>query len=88
MLVVGATYPKEMKSIRGIVGDMPFLIPGIGAQGGDVEQTVLAGRNSQGKGMIIHSARGIIFASSGADFATRAATEAQKLRDEINVFRS
>ena len=88
MLVVGATYPKEMKSIRSVVGDIPFLIPGIGVQGGDVKQTVQAGKDSKGKGMIINSARGIIFASSGADFATRAATEAKKLRDEINVFRS
>jgi orotidine-5'-phosphate decarboxylase len=87
MLVVGATYPEEIRKIRSVVGDMPFLVPGIGAQGGDVQKTVQAGQNSQGRGMIIHSARAIIFASSDSNFATFAAQAAQKLRDEINQFR-
>ena len=60
-LVVGATYPDELREVRKIVGDMPILIPGAGAQGGDVEKTVKAGRDSRGKGMIINSSRGIIF---------------------------
>ena len=80
MLVIGATYPKEMKSIRELVGDMTFLVPGIGAQGGDIKDTVRAGLNSQGKGMIIHSARGIIFADNPQQ-------EASALRDEINKYR-
>src|SRR3990167_4683448 len=62
-LVVGATFPEELSEVREIVGDMPLLIPGIGAQGGSVETTVPAARDSQGKGMIINSSRAIIFAS-------------------------
>ncbi len=61
-LVVGATYPEELGRVRQLVGDMPILIPGIGAQGGDVEATVKNGRDSQGHGMIINSSRGIIYA--------------------------
>lgn len=61
-VVVGATYPKELAYVRKIVGDMPILIPGIGAQGGDLQATIKAGKNSQGQGMIISSSRGIIFA--------------------------
>lgn len=88
MLVVGATYPEEMEKVRSIVGDMPFLVPGIGAQGGDVEKTVKAGMDSKKRGLIINSSRGIIFASKGKDFAERAREEALKLRDEINRFRT
>lgn len=83
-VVVGATYPNELRRVRQVVGDMPILIPGIGAQGGDVEQTVKAGRDSRGRGMIINSSRGIIFASSGADFAEAAFRETDKLDDMIN----
>lgn len=87
-LIVGATYPQELAEVRKIVGDMPILIPGIGAQGGDVEKTVLAGRDSRGWGMIINSSQGIIFASSGKDFAEAAGRETLKLRDLINQYRS
>ncbi|PIZ65702.1 orotidine-5'-phosphate decarboxylase [Candidatus Roizmanbacteria bacterium CG_4_9_14_0_2_um_filter_39_13] len=80
MLVVGATYPKELAEVRKIVGDMTLLIPGIGAQGGDVEKTVMAGLNSKNAGMIINSSRGIIFAKEPRN-------EAKKLRDEINRYR-
>ena len=86
-LVVGATYHEELEAVRQIVGDMPILIPGIGAQGGDVEKTVKAGKDSRGKGMIINSSRGIIFASSGPDFAEAARRETIKLRDLINQYR-
>ena len=86
-LVVGATYPDELREVRGLVGDMPILIPGIGAQGGDVEKTVMAGKDSRGQGMIINSSRGIIFASKGADFAEAARRETEKLRDLINQYR-
>ncbi len=85
-VVVGATYPQELQEVRSVVGDMPILIPGIGAQGGDVEKTVQAGKNSKGYGMIINSSRGIIFASKETDFADAARRETLKLRDEINRY--
>lgn len=87
MLVVGATYPEELKDIRLMVGDMIILVPGVGAQGGDVEQTLKAGLNSHKAGLIVSSSRSIIFASSGEDFADEARQEATKLRDEINEYR-
>ena len=87
LMVVGATYPKELQEVRKIAGDMTFLVPGIGAQGGDVEKTVKAGLNSKKAGMIINSSRGIIFASSGKNFDKRARKETKKLRDEINRYR-
>lgn len=87
MLVVGATYPQELKNVRKIVGDMFILVPGIGAQGGDIQKTLQAGLTSDKSGLIINSSRGIIFASSGSDFAEAARTETQKLKDEINKYR-
>lgn len=87
LLVVGATYPEELAQVRKIVGDMPILIPGIGAQGGDVEKTVLAGKDSNGQGMIINSSRGIIYASNGPDFANAARAETLRLHKLINQYR-
>jgi orotidine-5'-phosphate decarboxylase len=86
-LVVGATYPEELKIVRRIVSDMPILIPGVGAQGGDVEKTVRAGVDKQGKRAIINSSRGIIFASADVDFATRARVETEMLKNQINLYR-
>ena len=86
-LVVGATYPHELADVRGIVGGMPILIPDIGAQSGDVEKTVAAGKNSHGTGMIIGSSRGIIYASDGADYPNAARRETKRLRDQINQYR-
>ena len=86
-LVVGATFPEELKVIRGIVGDMPLLIPGIGAQGGDVEAVVRNGRTADGTGLMINSSRGILYASGGNDYAEAAARAARTLRDEINRHR-
>ena len=86
-LVVGATFPEELKVIRGIVGDMPLLIPGIGAQGGDIEAVVRNGRTADGTGLVINSSRGILYASSGAGYAEAAADAARDLRDAINRFR-
>lgn len=87
-LVVGATYPAELKIVRRIVSDgFPLLIPGIGVQGGDVEKTVKAGIDANGLNAIINSSRGIIFASNGADFVQKARIEAEKLRDSINKYR-
>lgn len=87
MLVVGASYPNELSIVRRIAGDMTFLVPGIGMQGGDIEKTVKAGINSKGAGMIINASRSVIFASSGGDFTKKARSEADQLRDAINVFR-
>lgn len=80
LLVVGATYPEELAKIRQIVGEMTLLVPGVGAQGGDVAKTLRAGLNSNQAGMIINSSRGIIFADNPR-------AEAQKLKDEINKYR-
>ena len=82
-LVVGATYPEEMKRVREVAGDIPLLIPGIGAQGGDIARTVAAGRDSRGTGFIIAVARSIIFASSGKDFAEAARQESEKIHGAI-----
>lgn len=87
LLVVGATYPEELAEIRKIVGDITLLVPGIGAQGGNVEKTIKAGLNSQKAGMIINSSRGIIYAGSGEDFAQKTREEAFKLKNEINKYR-
>ena len=86
-LVVGATFPEELKLIRGLVGDMPLLIPGVGAQGGDVEAVVRNGRTADGTGLMINSSRGILYASSGPGYAEAAADAARGLRNAINAFR-
>jgi orotidine-5'-phosphate decarboxylase len=86
-LVVGATYPAELRRVRQFVGDMPLLIPGIGAQGGDIAATVAACQDSRGWGMIINSSRSIIYASRDDDFAQAAYVATAKLRDEINACR-
>src|SRR5690625_3308444 len=83
-LVVGATYPAELAQVRARVGDdMPLLVPGIGAQGGDIAASVKAGRNSQGYGMLINSSRAILYASSGNDWQEAAAREAALTRAAI-----
>ena len=87
MLVVGATYPEELADIRQRVGDLPFLVPGVGAQGGDVAKVMAAGKTKAGTGLVISSSRAILYASSGADFATAARKAAQDLRDSINAHR-
>jgi orotidine-5'-phosphate decarboxylase len=87
LLVVGATYPRELAEVRALVGDMPLLVPGVGAQGGDVEQVVASGRTRSGTGLIVSSSRAILYASAGEDFAVAARTATAKLRDQINVSR-
>lgn len=80
MLVVGATYPAELHRVRQIVGEMPLLVPGIGAQGGEIRLTVEGGINSAGRGLIVSSSRGIIFAEHPG-------TAAKTLRDVMNSYR-
>lgn len=82
-LVAGATYPGELQAIRESVGDMPLLVPGIGAQGGDLQATLEAGLNARGRGLLINSSRNIIFAGSGEDFDQAAAKAARELSEEI-----
>lgn len=86
MVVVGATYPEELREVREIVRDMPILIPGIGSQGGDLEKSVQFGKDSYRTGFMINSSRGIIFASDGPDFAQAARRETVKLNNSINEF--
>ena len=89
-LVVGATFPEELAQVRAIVGDMPLLVPGIGAQGGDIAATVGAGQTANGMGMMISSSRAIIYATpqAGEDFADAARRVAIETRDAINAHRS
>lgn len=88
LLVVGATYPTELAEIRQLVGGkMAFLVPGIGAQGGDVAAVMKAGLGDDRRGLIINSSRGIIFASSGEDYAEAARAETEKLQQSINNLR-
>ncbi len=84
-LVVGATYPEQLAEVRAIAGDLPLLIPGIGAQGGDLEQTVRNGLTAAGDGIVINASRSVLYASSGADFATAAAAEARRLAEAIRA---
>jgi orotidine-5'-phosphate decarboxylase len=82
-LVVGATYPEEMAIVRKIAPKLPFLIPGVGKQGGTATDAVKNGKDANGQGMIINSSRGIIFASKGIDFPTVAREQLEALNDEI-----
>lgn len=88
LIVVGATYPAEAAAIRQRVGNLPFLIPGVGTQGGDVEKIVLASRTGDKLGMIINSSSGIIFASGGLGFAEAAAVATFDLNQKINQSRT
>ncbi|MGA7477950.1 MAG: orotidine-5'-phosphate decarboxylase [Azonexus sp.] len=86
-LVVGATFPGEIARVREIVGDMPLLVPGIGAQGGDIEATVRAGRTVDGAGLMINSSRAILYAGKDEGFAAAARQAAIETRAAINLYR-
>ena len=86
-LVVGATFPAEIARVRAIVGEMPLLVPGIGAQGGDIAATVKAGRTAAGTGLMINSSRAILYAGQGEDFASAARRVADETRSAINLHR-
>ena len=87
-LVVGATYPEEMQQVRSLCPDMSILVPGIGAQGGDLRASVANGLDARGGGILISASRQVIYASKGPDFAERARDAARDLRDRINECRS
>lgn len=86
-LVVGATWPEQLREVRAIVGDMPLLVPGVGAQGGEVEAVVANAKSADGAGLIVSSSRAILYASGGDDYAGAAAEVARTLRDAINHYR-
>ena len=86
-LVVGATFPGEIARVREIVGDLPLLVPGIGAQGGDIEATVKAGRTATGVGLMINSSRAILYAGKDENYASAARQVALETRDAINRWR-
>ena len=87
-LVVGATHPSELGDVRAAAPDLPFLIPGIGAQGGDLEASVEFGTDKNNAGAVINSSRGILYASSGKDFGDASRKKTIELRDAINRVRS
>ena len=82
-LVVGATYPEQLRRVRAIAPELPILVPGVGAQGGDLQAAVRAARDEQGLGFLVASSRGVLYASAGADYAKAAARAARELRDAI-----
>jgi orotidine-5'-phosphate decarboxylase len=87
-LVVGATYPEQLKRVRSICPEMPLLIPGIGAQGGDLASAVSYGVDAQGEKAIINVSRQILYASKGKDFAQTARRVAEEIRNQINDYRN
>lgn len=88
LLVTGATYPQQLAEVRAIVGDLPLLVPGIGAQGGDVEAVLHNGQSSDGSGLLISSSRAILYAGNDDDFANAAREATLALRDAINRHRN
>jgi orotidine-5'-phosphate decarboxylase len=86
-LVVGATRPKELQRIRRMAPDMPILIPGVGAQGGDLKAAVQYGCDGKGELAIINASRSIIYAAAGENFAASAREAALAMRDEMNRYR-
>ncbi len=86
-LVVGATWPAQLAEVRAIVGDMPLLVPGVGAQGGDAEAVVRNAKSADGTGLLVSSSRAILYASSGDDYADAAADAARTLRDTLDAAR-
>lgn len=88
MLVAGATYPEQLGQIRSRVGDMPLLVPGVGAQGGDLQSVLSSGCDERGEGLVINASRSILYAGTGRRYASAAAEAANALRKEIESLRS
>ena len=87
-LVVGATYPAELRELRALCPEMPFLVPGIGPQDGALEDAVRAGLDANGGGIVVNASRAVLYASPGRDFAAAARREAIALRDAIEACRA
>jgi orotidine-5'-phosphate decarboxylase len=87
-VVVGATYPKELERIRSLAPDLPFLVPGVGAQGGDLAATVRHGPTASGLGPVVNASRSVLYASGREDFGEAARAAAIHLRGEINAMRN
>ncbi len=87
-LVIGATHPEKIAAVRKISGQMPYLIPGVGAQGGDLEYTLLYADDGSKIPYLINASRSILYATSGEDYAEKAGIAAKNLRDRINTTRS
>lgn len=87
MMVVGATYPEQLEYLREVTEDMFFLIPGVGAQGGNLEEVMRSGIREDKSGVLINSGRSILYAGAGKDYAGKARIEAEKMRDQINSYR-
>lgn len=85
--VVGATKSTDIRTVRTLAPEIPFLVPGIGAQGGSVEDVIKYGCTPDGYGVLINASRSILYASQGKDFPAAARSEALKLNNEINFFR-
>ena len=86
-LVVGATYPEQMREIRALAPAMPFLVPGLGAQGGDFQAAVSFSTDKNGRGAIFNASRSILYASDGTDFPEAAAKSAKRMKEKINLIR-
>ena len=86
-LVVGATYPGEAREVRALCPDMLLLMPGVGAQAGDLEAAVQAALDAEGGGILVNASRGVLYAATGGDYASAARAEAARLRDAINAAR-
>jgi orotidine-5'-phosphate decarboxylase len=84
-LVVGATQPEELRRVREIVGDLPLLVPGVGAQGGDGAAVIRNGATRDGTGLVVNSSRAVLYASSGDDYASAARQVVIALRDALNA---
>ncbi|MCY7290326.1 MAG: hypothetical protein LH624_19300 [Cryobacterium sp.] len=84
-LVVGATYPSELADVRAIAPDVPILVPGVGAQGGDAVAVIEHGVGASGRGLIVSSSRAILYASSGSDFADAARAEAERTAASLRL---
>jgi orotidine-5'-phosphate decarboxylase len=87
-LVVGATYPRDLARVRALTGDMPFLVPGVGAQGGDVQAVITNGQTPAGEGLMVNSSRAILYAASDDTWIEAARNATRTLRDQINQYRA